>query len=232
VQSTIITPEKEAMTLHDLWNNVDGEETKVHQQKIKVVYLPPVGQAVEEEDEGVNQSSMMSHGDSTRFEPVRESLSGQNGHASGFPTEPHPPVERAFSPAVGDYSVADEEAHPEEHGHEGVPFGEQTHVPPSPPIKQQSSSSSADDELRAHLAAAQAEIARLRGLLASVPDPNGPGLRHRNRVLSDDGTAVSSSGETDVGTAVDQAVMHSDGVPPQYVVGISLFVFILTYLFF
>ena len=36
------------------WNNIDGQEGTDHQQKIRVVYLPPVGQELPEEDEGVN----------------------------------------------------------------------------------------------------------------------------------------------------------------------------------
>ncbi|KIJ64512.1 hypothetical protein HYDPIDRAFT_90464 [Hydnomerulius pinastri MD-312] len=54
IQSTLITPEKETRDLQDIWNAPSGagEEWKVHQQKLRVVYLPPEGQTVEEEDEG------------------------------------------------------------------------------------------------------------------------------------------------------------------------------------
>jgi hypothetical protein len=43
------------------WNTSDaGEEAKVHQQKLRVVYLPAEGQTLEEEDEGqANMSSML-----------------------------------------------------------------------------------------------------------------------------------------------------------------------------
>ncbi len=77
IQSTIITPDKESMSLQDMvrparvaaaasvglrkhrvqWN-VEGDE--VHSQKIRVVYLPPEGQTVPEEDEThVNMSSLL-----------------------------------------------------------------------------------------------------------------------------------------------------------------------------
>ena len=66
IQSTVITPEKESSPLQEIvrrsclamferlscgviqWN-VEGDE--VHSQKIRVVYLPPEGQTVAEEDE-------------------------------------------------------------------------------------------------------------------------------------------------------------------------------------
>ena len=69
IQSTLITSEKATLPSHDIvrflaclcvcallilcqWNATDGgEEAKVHQQKLKVVYLPAEGQTLEEEDE-------------------------------------------------------------------------------------------------------------------------------------------------------------------------------------
>ncbi|KAH8114739.1 VAMP-associated protein [Phellopilus nigrolimitatus] len=225
VQSTIITAEKEAMPSHDLWNN---EESEVHQQKVKVVYLPPVGQELPEEDE--NPSSFIDN--SARFESThREST---NGHAGfGFPPEQQAPLERAFSPAVGDY---------------GDPEGRVEHVPvsmavpppvtvdvrPSPSITQKPLAP-VDEELRAQLAAAQAEISRLRALLESVPEPSASaeeGIRRRGGVLSDTATARSDSGETDSGTYIESVSVQTEGVPPQIVFGISLAVFMLTYLFF
>ncbi|KAH9912679.1 PapD-like protein [Epithele typhae] len=58
IQSTVISPDKEAMSLQEMWN-VEGDE--VHSQKIRVVYLPPEGQTVPEEDEShANMSSLLS----------------------------------------------------------------------------------------------------------------------------------------------------------------------------
>jgi hypothetical protein len=70
VQSTLITPAKELLTAADIWNPTDDkEENKIHQQKIKVVYLPPEGQVVEEEQE-VTQTSTLTLDDS-RYDTVR-----------------------------------------------------------------------------------------------------------------------------------------------------------------
>ena len=85
---------------------------------------------------------------------------------------------------------------------------------------------------------AQAEIQRLRSLLAAVPDPSSIAssgtsptvLRerhHSSRPRSDDETVVGSEV-----TYVSDASLQPEGVPLQVVVIISLLVFITTYLFF
>ncbi|KAG6857151.1 hypothetical protein H0H87_008721 [Tephrocybe sp. NHM501043] len=52
IQSTLITAEKETMNLADIWNVADTtEEGKVHQQKLRVTFLPAEGQTLEEEEE-------------------------------------------------------------------------------------------------------------------------------------------------------------------------------------
>jgi hypothetical protein len=54
IQSTIITPEKEALPVHAIWSSPDAaDEGKVHQQKLRVTYLPAEGQTLEEEDENL-----------------------------------------------------------------------------------------------------------------------------------------------------------------------------------
>lgn len=90
-------------------------------------------------------------------------------------------------------------------------------------------------ELEAKYNEAQAEIQRLRALLAAAPDPSSAppteatGLRRRNRALSDDGSTISG---TDVGTMINDHAVSSEGVPLQVVLIIALGVFITTYLFF
>jgi vesicle-associated membrane protein-associated protein A len=85
---------------------------------------------------------------------------------------------------------------------------------------------------------AQAEIQRLRSLLAAVPDPSSVAstgtsptvLRerhHSSRPRSDDETVIGSEA-----TYVSDASLQPEGVPLQVVVIISLLVFITTYLFF
>lgn len=224
----------------------------MHQQKIRVVYLPPVGEELPEEDEAPKDegpSSFMADASvsSTYYSPfffmlltcikaqygtVRQSPERpSNGHAEHiFPAEPQAPLERAFSPAVGDYSAASE------HIDEPPPMPLPRSMTPITPSAPQHPSH-AEEELHAQLAAAQAEIFRLRNLLESIPEPtvtDAPSGLHRRRVLSDSATAVSDGdGETDVGTMVESTIMQQpEGVPPQMVVGISLVVFILTYLFF
>jgi vesicle-associated membrane protein-associated protein A len=88
IQSTIITPEKEALSLQEIvrnplplfgcplnssnllqWNVTGDGEDRVHSQKLKVNFLPPEGQTVEEEDETMandvpianKPSSLMNH---------------------------------------------------------------------------------------------------------------------------------------------------------------------------
>ncbi|KAJ8080506.1 phosphatidylinositol-binding protein scs2 [Marasmius tenuissimus] len=96
IQSTIITPEKDQKPLAEMWSGAEatGGPDAVHQQKLKVVYLPPEGQTLEEEDENAanqsfdpaanqsqelpaNQSSFI--GDS-QFATTRPKQSGINGH--------------------------------------------------------------------------------------------------------------------------------------------------------
>lgn len=156
-------------------------------------------------------------------------LLGTNGHGDvGLPQELQAPLERAFSP---DY------AEPEDRLPMEVPIVPPKPVAapvpmeakPEPPVPQQSHY---DEELRTQLAAAQAEINRLRVLLESIPEPAADEGLRRRRMQSDSATVVSDRSETDVGTMVDSSSVSSEGVPPQVVVGIALAVFVLTYVFF
>jgi hypothetical protein len=95
------------------------------------------------------------------------------------------------------------------------------------------------------LYAAEAEIQRLRALLAAVPDPSSVApesiaptsiapsdfRRRHTSALSDDGETYAGS---DVDTMVEhESIIHrQEGVPLQVVVIIALGVFITTYLFF
>ena len=187
-----------------------------------------------------------------RFDTVRQSPStGQNGHAAvdvfasrPFPSEPHAPVERVLSPAVGDYSVAEEHVliHEEQHYPPPVPMHIDIKPPrtpsphyraPPPPLQPQASYEELE-EVRHQLAFANAEIARLRDLLSAVPETtsNVSEVRRRRRV-SDDGTVLSSVAETDLGTMMEHSSLpQMEGIPPHIVVAISAAVFVLTYIFF
>ncbi|KAG6840983.1 hypothetical protein C0991_002873 [Blastosporella zonata] len=106
IQSTLITPEKDLMNLAELWNFADTtEEGKIHQQKLRVAFLPAEGQTLEEEDEP------------NPYETTHQHHSIDDGHAQRMPdfTEPPPPqrqevpVPRPLTPV--DFSVAREDSH-------------------------------------------------------------------------------------------------------------------------
>lgn len=139
-----------------------------------------------------------------------------------------------------EFSAAPEEA-PEEpsvDSNADIPF-----TPPSPPpvfaaLPVVTPAPVVEPQINAELEAkyneAQAEIQRLRALLAAAPDPStvpteATGLRRRNFALSDDGSTVAG---TDVSIMMDEGVIQPDGVPLQVVLIIALGVFITTYLFF
>lgn len=155
-----------------------------------------------------------------------------------------PPQEEAevvpeFSAAPEEAQEAPEETHAQSNGDVVV-------TPPSPPppapapveVLPLAPTPAPESEINLKLLAkydeAQAEIQRLRAILAAAPDPSiAPtevtNLRRRNRALSDDGSTFAGS---DVGTMVSEVSTQPDGVPLQVVLIISLGVFVTTYLFF
>ncbi|KAF8919008.1 PapD-like protein [Mucidula mucida] len=236
IQSTMITKEKEDKSLQEIWNvsDTDTDENRVHQQKLKVQYLRAEEQTLEEEDEPVmTQSSMMTVAPTT------------NGHSFAAPIPeftrpPAPPVmeERSASPPA-DFSVAREEEHHEDiyadhppPPHMPIAVHVQAPTETTPPAVEHRQPSLAptppSDELLTKYQEAEAEIERLRGLLAAAAPPVTE-LRKRSRRYSDADTIVPGS---DVGTYIDEPPMQPDGVPLQVVVIIALGVFIMTYLFF
>jgi len=89
IQSTLITAEKETMSLHDIWAGSDsGAESKIYEQKLRVTYLPADDGLMEEEEDPSlvhplqPNASEMSMGDS-RFETVRPY---ENGHVDPIPS--------------------------------------------------------------------------------------------------------------------------------------------------
>ncbi|KAJ4482115.1 PapD-like protein [Lentinula aciculospora] len=243
IQSTLLTPEKESKPLPEIWSVPEGntdEANKVHQLKLKVVYLPPEGQVLEEEDENMaNQSSIIpdSYGSSVfgpqqrQFDTVRQHPA-VNGHdIPEFPQDGEP--------------ITLQQQEEEEHhdAHEEVPIPpvsvfiqppETNSPPPAEPAFPEPIAPAASvqmpmpspPDLTDELVDARAEIDRLRSLLAAAAPP--PELRKRTRRLSDDITVAPS----DVETMIDEYPMPQEGVPLQVVVIISLGVFIMTYLFF
>ena len=127
--------------------------------------------------------------------------------------------------------------------------------PPSPPVRVAPPPVVVQDpnpELVKKLEEAQAEIERLRQLIASMPEPSvapttitsATELRPRRRgPVSDDGSSTYDGrtydgrstyddGRTDVGSYVGSEVGQPEGVPLQVVIIIALGVFVTTYLFF
>ncbi|KAG8740303.1 phosphatidylinositol-binding protein scs2 [Ceratobasidium sp. 414] len=63
VQSMTISPDRLSKSARDMWVFDEDEEVpQIHQQKIKVVYLPPKGQVLEEDTSGRAQESTMAGG--------------------------------------------------------------------------------------------------------------------------------------------------------------------------
>ncbi|KAK7056873.1 phosphatidylinositol-binding protein scs2 [Paramarasmius palmivorus] len=252
IQSTLITPEKDQKPLAEIWTPEGAsDEDVVHQQKLKVTYLPPEGQTLVEEDESPNHnpnpdpahpSSII--GDSA-FNTVK-----QHPSVNGNPAIPNfQPSELEHSGHQEDFSAAREEAHEEPEHPPPVSVLVQPSAERPPPVESVPSEASIPmpvaapvpapapvtippppapaAALEAELKEARAEIERLRSLLAAAAPPTE--LKRRTRRLSDDMSTVPGS---DVGTVIDDAPMPQDGVPLQVVVVISLLVFVTTYLFF
>jgi hypothetical protein len=262
IQSLTITPDKEQLQLADMWIANSGEEPKVHQHKIRVVYLPAEGQIAEEDEEPLaNQSSM---GNDSRYDTVRQ----------------HPGTTDTSADHMPDFTAQDKELHhdePEHHAEFSESHEEQTlpHVngntngtngivitPPSPPpataaedrhitelVSAPAPAASGNyeappsiTELETQLYLAQSEIERLRFMLSTSGEPDASieedadtapmNLRRRTRQLSD---ATSTAAPTEFGTGTvleDHQLQLPDGVPLNVVLGIALGVFLVTYLFF
>ncbi|KAF8507508.1 VAMP-associated protein [Hysterangium stoloniferum] len=232
VQSMAITPDKEPIPLSEIWNTPGSEsKVKIHQQKIKVVYLPAEGYLEEEPEEA--QPSRVE--ESRVYETVREQQSHTNGYTSTMPTfEPPrptrtatpPPRPRSASPHIDESFVA---------AREEQSRLEEVRISPSPEPRQPSPVNAVrEHELNAKLAEAQEEIQRLRALLAQIPDTGElrrrSGAARSEETLLGDVDAVSEAGTTQ--TFFERNSSRQDGASPQLVGIIALIVFIITYLFF
>ncbi|KAJ7784492.1 PapD-like protein [Mycena metata] len=272
IQSTLITPGKEGLQLQDIWSSPEaGEEGKVHQQKLRVVYLPAEGQTLVEEDEEAhtNLSSMIAPpgesvrrvsgpGDAAltseqRYDTVRQHPSANGDEVAHRPStppadfsqaqeDPHEELQPSFEAPGVIITPPEASAPAPEPEREPAPTPAPAPAPapvsmpvaaPAPQITRTASIPTPvsmpvpqpqppTDDYAAKYTEAQAEIERLRALLATSQPPAE--LRRRTRKLSDDGTVV------DVAVLEEAAIQ--EGVPLQVVVIIALGVFITTYLFF
>jgi hypothetical protein len=238
IQSTLITPEKENKDLQEFWNAQAGagDEWRVYQQKLRVVYLPPEGQTVEEEEEGQVEPPMPSR-------PLPEPVGGPSNYATLRDPEPRrtPPMpefhyddavqaaqlvqpQRSATPPAPEREVnSSQEAgsYREEldfqrstSGGVGV-VNVNVHSPSPPPSPPVARVPSINKELEAKYIAAQDEIQRLRDLLAAVPDPSSlaPESIAPTSIAPSDfrrrhTSALSDDGETYAGSDVGTMVEH------------------------
>ncbi|KAF8634128.1 hypothetical protein AX15_001060 [Amanita polypyramis BW_CC] len=131
IQSTLITPEKETLSLQDLWAVPEGadESTKVYQQKLRVIYLPPEGEPLPDEIDRVTVPSSAT---------VRPRANGvhqptiSTGTVEEITRQPsRPEQQRAATPHI-EYTVAREESHDHEEPTREVTI---EIPPPHPPIQ-------------------------------------------------------------------------------------------------
>jgi len=237
VQSTFITPEMENVSLADIWTMTNPES--VHQQKVKVVYLPAEGEALLEADESMDRN--MDHSRFTEDNSVYATVRGsQNGHPNVL--DAFVPIqrnaspahhERSPSPAQGDYIIAHEDSTQHE-----THYGDPSPTPGVVNINVHSHARTPDDETQGKYVEAQEEISRLKALVASLAassqqNQTDAGLRRRTKALTDDGSYIDSIADDE--TVVERSggnVATESGVPLQVVIIIALGVFVTTYLFF
>jgi hypothetical protein len=247
VQSTAIPPGMEA---HDVWASVAGDKSiEVHQQKLKVVYLPGDGILHEEDEPETHQLSVMTDNDSHRYDTARQAPNG-GGPADGgaamaipvFESEPDQVPHRAHTPDHAEFANAHEH-------HDILPTAAPIPVATSahntlatPPRKASAAGGGADtydagSDYAIRLAEANAEISRLQALLAR----NEQTALKRRTIFSEDGTSVQdgmTDGVTDIGddgaSVVGGGMMSTknEGVPLNVVAMLSVLVFVVTYLFF
>ncbi|KAG8796645.1 phosphatidylinositol-binding protein scs2 [Ceratobasidium sp. 428] len=92
VQSMILSQDRLSKSPHDMWVfDEDEKAPQIHQQKIKVAYLPPEGQVLEEED--IGQASTMTEGE-LPFNTVRGAPSDivRQPSRTPSPRRPSPPI--------------------------------------------------------------------------------------------------------------------------------------------
>jgi len=151
IQSTTITPEKETLSLSDIWNAPDD---RLHSQKIRVIYLPPEGTNIPEEEEPPVQPPVQP---STIFPQEQYHTTHV---ANGRSTLPIPDFDEAR-----DHTSFED---PHEEAEPAPVVNVAVHHPPHRP---QTPQPSREQDLDEKLGDATAEINRLRALLAAMPEP-------------------------------------------------------------
>jgi hypothetical protein len=259
IQSTLITREKEALPLQDIWATPEGgdDTTKVYQQKLRVTYLPPEGQPLlpEEVEPQVPAVPEPVNGHELHPTSSTEQENGVPEEAIQQPSKQEPP--RSNTPH-NEYKFAPEESHEHEEHARDVPIEDLSHLHIS------SASNPLDDHVpEHHELAPEPEPAPLPIPPVSSRRPSGQSvpvslqpedieshplyqelLAEYNAALAElqklrreldessryEGTK-SRPYANSVASDIDDNVYQQDGVPLQIVVIIALAVFITTYLF-
>lgn len=208
VQSTIITPDRENVSLTDLWGVVEKEDkTAIHEQKIRVAFLPAATAPVPEEEE--SSSFTNGGGADEKYQTVRSTPNGGS--------QTYNPVTAASNAAQSTDGATTDKARNAAvaaGGAAAAGAGAAYAATKSAVVgggagnngqtSEKSSSSAAADPANKSNSELQAEVKRLRAQVAQLQKSNGG----------------------QVATATDA------GVPVHIVAAVAFGVFAVTYLFF
>ncbi|KAG9100244.1 phosphatidylinositol-binding protein scs2 [Ceratobasidium sp. UAMH 11750] len=224
VQSMTLTPDRRSKPVQDLWVFDEGEDIpQIHQQKLKVVYLPSVSQPLEED-----------YFDRTRFIAEEEAWLQHSSTTREESTTPVPPPLVPSAPVLP--SIASlKPQHEDEAGRDPSPGLEYMSAeegnrreairPPGDksPHQPHVADNAAFAELNQRYVQAKGEIDRLQGWLDSIPPDGAMDAQKRNSVISDAGTIVET---------MTIAAQRPRGVPWYWVALVALLIFVITYIFF
>ncbi|KAG8704891.1 phosphatidylinositol-binding protein scs2 [Ceratobasidium sp. 394] len=224
VQSMILTADRRSKPVQDLWVFDDGEDiAQIHQQKLKVVYLPPVSQPLEEDyfDRTrfiAEEEAWLQHPSTTREESSMPATAPAVPHAPVLPSiaslKPQHENEAARDPSPGPEYISAEEGNRREMT---KPLGDES------PHQPHMADNAAFTELNQRYVEAKGEIDRLQGWLDSIPPDGATDVQKRNSVISDAGTIVET---------MTIAAQRPRGVPWYWVALVALLIFMITYIFF
>ncbi|KAK7681542.1 hypothetical protein QCA50_015274 [Cerrena zonata] len=126
IQSTSITPEKEQLAVGDIWNSELSDE--IHSQKIRVVYLPPEGQTVPEEDEVAHQANVSSFIGNTSDSQQFHTVQAPNGSQAQ-------PIPDFFASSEETAPILSREAEPDVHEQPSIIHAQPAPIPVPPPTQ-------------------------------------------------------------------------------------------------
>ncbi|KAF2085850.1 VAMP-associated protein [Saccharata proteae CBS 121410] len=213
VQSVAVTADKEFTNVASIWNHIEQTaKQSIQEKKIRVVFLPADGSANTPSSRSINGTSMHDSSMSQRS-PSPEAVTPQR-----------------MSTAAPVGAISRPESRPSDSRH----LGDAVNSASNPATSGQSTFGSAiasvasvvptsAEDVRAQLAEAKAQIARLQGQVESQ------GLRQRKSdAVNRDAQEKITTGTTGLGTQQTPA----SGVPVQIVAGLCLLSFLLAYFFF